>query len=236
MHTSPSAGPPGTGPGPADALGHPRRRTRVVLAASAGLVAVIGLLVEVGWGPLVRWDHAVSDGVTAWSADRPALVEATLVLTDALGPWPLRLMLVVVAAVLAVRGHRRAALWTLAVTVVGSLAGGLLKLLVSRDRPMSLDPLAVAGGYAWPSGHASTAALAAGVLIVLATPATRRWLVPVVVSAALLVGATRVLLGVHWTSDVVAGWLLAASVVLAAVAIAPPYGGRETGDASRSDR
>jgi len=50
--------------------------------------------------------------------------------------------------------------------------------------------------------------------------------VPLVVAAAALVGASRVVLGVHWTSDVVSGWLLGVAVVLAASALAPPYGGR----------
>lgn len=206
---------------------HPLRRTRVALAACTGLVAVVGLLVEIGWSPLVRLDRAVTDGVTAWMADRPALVDATVLLTDALGPWPLRVVLVVAAVVLAVRGYRRAALWVLTVTAVGSLAGGGLKLLVSRDRPVPADPVLGETGFAWPSGHASTAALAAGMLVALATPAVRRWLVPVVAVAAFLVGASRVALGVHWVSDVVSGWLLAVAVVLTAVALAPPYGGRE---------
>jgi membrane-associated phospholipid phosphatase len=185
----------------------------------------MGLLVELDWEPLVRLDRAVTDGVTTWTAGRPALVDSTLVLTDALGPWPLRSLLVVVAVVLAVRGHRRAAIWTLAVTALGSLAGAGLKLLVSRDRPVPADPLLDETGFAWPSGHASTAALAAGILVALATPAVRRWLATLVVAAA-LVGASRVVLGVHWASDVVSGWLLGVAVVLAAVALAPPYGGR----------
>jgi undecaprenyl-diphosphatase len=185
----------------------------------------MGLLVEIDWEPLVRLDGALTDGMAAWTADRPALVDATLVVTDALAPWPLRSVLVVVAAVLAVRGHLRGAIWTLAVTALGSLAGGGLKLLVSRDRPVPADPLLDETGFAWPSGHASTAALAAGVLVALATPAVRRWLVPLVVAAAALVGASRVVLGVHWASDVVSGWLLGVAVVLAAVALAPPYGG-----------
>jgi undecaprenyl-diphosphatase len=198
----------------------------VVLAACASVVALGGLLVEIGWGPLVRADRAVTDGMAAWTADRPALLAATLVLTDALGPWPLRSLLVVVAAVLAVRGHRGAAIWTLAVTALGSLAGGGLKLLVSRERPVPAGPPLDETGFAWPSGHASTAALATAVLVALATPAVRRWLVPLAVAAAALVGASRVVLGVHWTSDVVSGWLLGVAVVLAAVALAPPYGGR----------
>ena len=222
MPTSPAA----QVPGPPDPVGPRHRRARVLLAASAGLVALMGLLVEIDWWPLGRLDRAVTDGVTAWTADRPALVDATLVVTDALGPWPLRSLLVVLAVVLAVRGHRRPAIWTLAVTALGSLTGAGLKLLVSRDRPVPADPLLDETGFAWPSGHASTAALAAGVLVALATPSVRRWLVPLVVVAAALVGASRVVLGVHWTSDVVSGWLLGVAVVLAASALAPPYGGR----------
>ncbi|MFI0966281.1 phosphatase PAP2 family protein [Streptomyces sp. NPDC021080] len=84
--------------------------------------------------------------------------------------------------------------------------------LVARPRPPVANWATHASGWSFPSGHTTTSAVTAGLLIfaVLArAPQSRRVLVLLIGAWAVLVGLSRVYLGVHWFSDVVGGWLFA---------------------------
>jgi undecaprenyl-diphosphatase len=88
----------------------------------------------------------------------------------------------------------------------------VLKTVVNRARPVFVHPVATAPGASFPSGHAFTATLGAGVVLLVALPLLPRrgrpvaWLLAALVPLA--VGYSRIALGVHWISDVVGGWLL----------------------------
>jgi len=102
----------------------------------------------------------------------------------------------------------------------------LLKDVTDRPRPSYAGTTVTAGDWSFPSGHASGGAVLAGVLLVLFLPhASRRWrtaVTTVAVLGAVLIGWTRLALGVHYLSDVVAGLALgAAAVLLAAAALVP---------------
>ena len=109
------------------------------------------------------------------------------------------------------------------VTMTGSmLLNSLVKLAVDRARPVLDDPVAHAGGMSFPSGHAQSAMVAASVLLLVFLPLLRgawRWVaVGVAVAYVLAIGFARVTLGVHYVSDVLAGYVLGAAWVAAMIA------------------
>ncbi|RGC70920.1 phosphatidylglycerophosphatase B [Micromonospora sp. MW-13] len=202
---------------------------RLTLAATAAFLvlvpfALLALLVLGAWAPLHRLDAAVTDALHGYALGHPGWVWFMTGWTNVFGPGPLRVAVLAVVVWLYYRRALRLAWWAVTTMAVGGLLGALLKLLVGRDRPDLLDPVARAAGYSFPSGHALNATLAAGVLLLIFLPYARKrpaarwalWAAAVVVAG--LTGVSRVALGVHWTSDVIGGWLLGAATVAATTA------------------
>ena len=189
----------------------PGRATAVVVLL-AGVVAVLGWAVAAQAAPVLRVDRAVSAALYAGD-DRSGLLEAVLQVATAPGSSAVRA--VVLLPVLVVLVRRRA--WRTAgeVLVAGALVGPLttaLKELVGRPRPQFAEGGAELDSLSFPSGHASGVATLVTVALLLAwpslSPSGRRWSVAGGVALGLLVGCTRMWLGVHFASDVVGGWAL----------------------------
>jgi undecaprenyl-diphosphatase len=146
---------------------------------------------------------------------------------------------VLVLTVGAVWGYLMVARQTLmAWLAMGSAIGGLgmavlLKSLFSRARPDASFHATVASGYSFPSGHAMMSAvvfLTLAALVAKLAPRTRLRLYAVGTAGLLtaLVGLSRVYLGVHWASDVAAGWAAGAAWALLCWLLADRLGlGRE---------
>lgn len=201
---------------------HSRSASAVALWTGA-LSAVLLALVSAEWGPLVSFDRAVADGMHDSAVRSPAFTDTSRILSDWVwDPWAMRAVVVAGVVWLWRRGERLPAVWAGAVSALGSAVQQLLKAAVGRERPQWPDPVDWAHYAAFPSGHAMTAAVTCGLLLWLLA---RLGAGPRVRAAALLlsavsvvgVGLTRLYLGVHWTSDVVAGWLLGGCLVAVAV-------------------
>jgi undecaprenyl-diphosphatase len=112
------------------------------------------------------------------------------------------------------RGAKPLAWWVAITMAAGGVLGAVLKLLIGRDRPEFLEPVSHAVGYAFPSGHALNNALGAAVFLLVLLPVVpaKKTLWAAAVLIPLVTAVSRVALGVHWTSDVVAGLLLGVAV------------------------
>ncbi len=110
--------------------------------------------------------------------------------------------------------------------LLGGLASVVAKAVFGRDRPPVALHATTVGSASFPSGHATDAAafFIAVALTLALTVARRRWtkLLLVAGGAALagLVGLSRLVLAVHWLSDVVAGWALGTAVATTVVVLA----------------
>ncbi|GIM62999.1 phosphatase PAP2 family protein [Actinoplanes auranticolor] len=204
-----------------------KRLTTASALALLGLVpfALIAALVAGGWSPLHDLDRTVTNSLHTWALGHPHWTGANIWLTNIFAPMPLRAAALFLVIWLLRRRAKRLALWAATTMAVGGILGVLLKLLVGRHRPDLLEPVARATGYSFPSGHALNAALAAGVFVLVLLPVAQgamRWVLWCsAIAVTVLCGLSRVVLGVHWTSDVVAGWLLGIAVVAVTAAAFP---------------
>ncbi|WP_437622483.1 phosphatase PAP2 family protein [Sorangium sp. So ce1151] len=132
----------------------------------------------------------------------------------------LTVVAIVVAAALLRLRHRVLAIGWLIALAGGGLLNWALKALFARQRPTFADPLAVAHGWSFPSGHSMGTFITFGMLSYLGllfvrTPRARLLLVAFALSWTVAMGFSRMYLGVHYLSDVLAGFA-AGSVWLAA--------------------
>src|SRR4051794_29280438 len=138
------------------------------------------------------------------------IADLSRVVTHLGDPLVITLLTVAVALLLWLRRERRLALFVVATRLAALVVAAVLKAVVHRARPVLPDPLAHAHGYSFPSGHAlgSAAFWGSMALVGHAKSLSRPAALAVAVVLPVLVAATRVLLGVHYLSDVVGGLVL----------------------------
>ena len=196
-------------------------RSRAARAAPAAWVTVVGcllLLVMLGigvrseFGPQLSLDATVSEALYVGD-DRVRAQELLLLLLTAPGLSWFRLVVFLPVLVLLLRRRLRwTAAWLVtAVVLIGPLTS-LLKEVFGRVRPDFAEGGARYDSLSFPSGHSSGIATLVTVALVLAWPLlagrARHWALAAGVTLVVLVGLTRMWLGVHFLSDVVGGWSL----------------------------
>lgn len=150
------------------------------------------------------------DGVRRAMIDFTALGGGTVLTT----------IVAIALGLLAIRRLWLTAGLVLAATLVGSILSAQAKLLFGRPRPELVDHLVEVRGLSFPSGHATNSAiiyLTLALLISQVVPGrrTRAYIIGVAVLLTGIVGISRVYLGVHWPSDVLAGWTIGTCWALA---------------------
>lgn len=194
-----------------------RRTSPFLLGAASGVAIVVLLALAVVTDASDGFDGTVIDIIRA-SAAAGVL-------------WPLRgitelgstaavtgvaLLTIVVGLLIGPWRHGVAGALTIGLASIGNQA---FKALVARARPDVLEPLVVEHGFSFPSGHAALGMVAYGVLAVLVARSrlSRRARLATIAALAvlvLLIGVSRIWLGVHYPTDVLAGWTAGAVIVL----------------------
>ncbi len=140
-------------------------------------------------------------------------------------PVILLLMLIAVVGFMLMIRQRRLMLFTVVTTTVGALGSVLLKYLMGRDRPTVVPHLREVSSSSFPSGHAMLSAvvyLTLGILLMEVMPsrAVKAYCLIWAMLLTFLVGVSRIYLGVHYPSDVLAGWMAGIAWALACWAVA----------------
>jgi len=214
-------------PSPPSATSTTRFGARALLSAVAlVLVAVPGalilLLVEDKWPPLVRVDAGARDRLHSFAVNHTGFVGAMQLISDS--GSALAWVVVMTGAVAWLLWHRlpRLALFV-AITAAGSsVLNTVVKSEVHRLRPVLTHPVAQETGSSFPSGHAQAAVVGYAVLLLVFLPILhgvwRRVAVVLALLMVLAIGFSRVALGVHYVSDVLGGYVLGTAWVAAMAA------------------
>lgn len=160
---------------------------------------------------LLGLELARTEGVTSF----------VIALTNLGGHYVMIPVCIGLAAIFAWRDRRGGTFLAIA-WASSAVVNELFKVLVSRPRPSIVDALTSPRGLSFPSGHSQASmALALGLIVVLyrsGVPLSRSlWLL----LFPLAIGGTRAYLGVHYPTDILAGWCLGAAVVLVAHKLFP---------------
>jgi undecaprenyl-diphosphatase len=178
-----------------------------IVPAAAAVFVALAVGAVGGW---LVWDEPI----TRWVVDaRSPTLDAVFRRVSFLGSTPVVLTVSAVAALITSRRCPRLAIAIVVIALARPLGEFALKELISRDRPIG-DRMVRGEGYSFPSGHPMATMASWGVLPLVVALYTRRrvvwWAVAIGSwTLAVLVAVSRVWLGVHWASDVIAGLVLA---------------------------
>ncbi|HEX8486673.1 phosphatase PAP2 family protein [Sphingomonas sp.] len=203
-------GAPGKTPG--QAPGEGRRLPAPLIGA--GLIAAALVLVLLGGLVVDRWpfgfDRAILTSLRHWGGP-PWLAGAAINVTALGSGTVLTIVVLAVAGLLLVQRLPLTAAATIAACWSGGRIVDLAKTYFARARPDIVDHLVPVTHASFPSGHAASSAVCYLTLAALASQvtrdrATRRYVAIVAILLVGAIGTSRVYLGVHWPSDVLAGW------------------------------
>ena len=192
-----------------------------LFVVAAGLLGFVAIAEEIVEGETHAFDEtilrALRSATDPGDPIGPAWLEIVFRDLTALGSITvLTVVTLVVLGYLLIDGKRSAALFVLVSVAGGALLVDAVKLFIARPRPDLVAHLVQVQTYSFPSGHATASAvtfLTLGTLLgrVLGRKRLKAYVLGTAMALTLLVGASRVYLGVHWPSDVLAGWSLGAA-------------------------
>jgi undecaprenyl-diphosphatase len=197
-----------------ETTGRPRRSLVPLIAvtAAAAVFVILLLLIRVQWAPLESADHGAAAQLNHLVAGHAALISVIKAVTFLGSDGALWTVIAVAVVLLALRKRWWLALYLL-VTGAGALVlDPVLKSLIGRLRPVVAHPIAHGTGDSFPSGHSLGSIVCYGAILLVFVPATRgRWrtaFIAVIAALVALIGISRILLGVHFLSDVIGAWAL----------------------------
>jgi undecaprenyl-diphosphatase len=182
----------------------------VTVAAMVFTILLIGVRLQ--WAPLESADHGAAADINSLIAGNATAVGVVKAVTWLGSSGVLWTVIAAVTVILAIRRQWRLAAYLL-ITGAGALVlDPILKSLVGRLRPVVAHPIAHGNGDSFPSGHSLGSIVCYGAVFLVFLPAARgRWrpvFITVIAALVALIGISRILLGVHYLSDVVGAWAL----------------------------
>jgi membrane-associated phospholipid phosphatase len=184
----------------------------VVAFVAAVLFAVLAVLVRGSFAPIIRLDRRTSARLHGYALSHSGFTSVMRAVSNSGTTLVWTVVMLLVVCWLLYRRLFRLAIFV-GVTDAGSLLlNNLIKLAVGRARPHLSDPVALAAGKSFPSGHSQAAIVGFAILLAVFLPAVARGWRPVLIVVAaflvLLIGFSRIALGVHYLSDVVGAYLI----------------------------
>jgi undecaprenyl-diphosphatase len=200
----------------------PSRSIADLSLALGGALLVVGLAVLVSVDATDGFDRAIIEVVRAPSVHD--LLSPLRLITEAGSTWAVTAVAIAVLILGAAIGMSRHGVIGALTITLASLANSGFKLLVARQRPELLEPVVLEHGFSFPSGHSALGMVAYGVVAVLVWRSTLPGAVRTASLVALgvvigLIGLSRIYLGVHYPTDVLAGWTTGLVVVLVYAAV-----------------
>ena len=189
------------------------RLTPLVTVTIAALVFVILVIaVRLQWAPLESADHGAAASINSLIAGNATLVTTVKAVTWLGSNGVLWTVIAAATVILAIRRRWRLAAYLLITGAGALILDPILKSLVGRLRPVVAHPIAHGTGDSFPSGHSLGSIVCYGAILLVFLPAARgRWrtaFVTVIIALIALIGVSRILLGVHYLSDVLGAWAI----------------------------
>lgn len=126
---------------------------------------------------------------------------------------------IIIAFLLALLKEKRKFIFFVSSVLAGEIIYTSLKTILHRARPDKIFALISHGGYSFPSGHATMSVIFYGLIsYYLFTVFKKRWqkisVIAIFFTLILAIGFSRIFLGLHWASDIIAGWFLGFSILI----------------------
>ena len=198
------------------------------LIVSAALAVAVYALMWIGYASNWHWLTTIDSSWLAvghrYSVAHPGRVAAWNVFCTVLGPTAFRLMALIVIIVALVHRNLRVALFLVISVELSGIITEIAKYAANRPRPATA--LVSAPSASFPSGHALGVMVGVLALLTVILPVVRRplrgWLIALGAAVVILIGAGRVVLNVHYPSDVVAGWAFGYAYFVVCLLMVPP--------------
>ena len=202
------------------------RKSRLIV--SAALAVAVYALIWIGYASQWNWlttiDSSWLDIGHRYGVAHPGWVTAWNVFCTVLGPTAFRLLTLVVIILALVRRNLRVAFFLVISVELTGLITEIAKYAANRPRPATA--LVSAASTSFPSGHALGVMVGVLALLTVVLPVVRRplraWLVAFGSLIVIAIGIGRVVLNVHYPSDVVAGWALGYAYFVVCLLMVPP--------------
>jgi undecaprenyl-diphosphatase len=201
---------------------------RAWLVVSAAVAVVVFALMWIGyasnWAWLATIDSSWLEAGHRYAVDHPGRVSAWNTFCTVLGPTAFRLLTLIVIISALVRRNLRIAMFLVISVELAGVITEIAKHAAGRPRPATA--LVTAPSTSFPSGHALGVMVAVLALLTVVLPVVRRplraWLVALGALTVIAIGVGRVVLNVHYPSDVIAGWVFGYAYFAACLLMVPP--------------